>query len=85
MQVLALIALVVFVVALMDAFTRACEHVVSVFGSFVGGWRSEGWPRGVQEEDRDWRWGRAPGKSPKAGPPRPRVNLTRVQSTTHVR
>ncbi|HEY7600503.1 MAG TPA: hypothetical protein VH741_11305 [Candidatus Limnocylindrales bacterium] len=34
------------------------ERAISAFAQLVGGWRPDGWPRGVQEEDRDrpWTW-----------------------------
>ena len=36
----------------------AIERAISAFAQLVGGWRPDGWPRGVQEEDRDrpWAW-----------------------------
>ena len=33
------------------------ERAASAFALLVGGWRSDPWPRGVQEEDRDRPWG----------------------------
>jgi hypothetical protein len=38
---------------------RSFEKVVDALSQLVGGWRDDGWPRGVQEEDRDVPWGRA--------------------------
>jgi hypothetical protein len=35
------------------------EKVAEAISQLVGGWRGDGWPRGVQEEDRDRPWGRA--------------------------
>jgi hypothetical protein len=34
------------------------DRAVSAFAKLVGGWKPDGWPRGVQEEDRDRPWGR---------------------------
>lgn len=82
MQILLLLLAVFFVVGLLDAFSRACERVISAFAALVGGWRPDGWPRGIQEEDRDSRWGR-PSASREAPPVR--APLTRVQSATHAR
>lgn len=33
------------------------ERAISAFAALIGGYRGEGWPRGVQEEDRDRPWG----------------------------
>jgi len=38
---------------------RSLDGAVSAFAALIGGWRGDGWPRGVQEEDRDRRWGEA--------------------------
>jgi hypothetical protein len=35
------------------------ERQVAAFGNLLGGYRREGWPIGVQEEDRDRPWGRS--------------------------
>jgi hypothetical protein len=35
---------------------RALRRSVSAFAVLIGGWRDDGWPRGVQEEDRDHGW-----------------------------
>ena len=40
------------------------DETVGAFSRFVGGWRGDGWPRGVQEEDRDRPWGHAPATLP---------------------
>ena len=34
------------------------DRAVAGFRELIGGWRGDGWPRGVQEEDRDRPWGR---------------------------
>ena len=33
------------------------DETISALSRLVGGWRGDGWPRGVQEEDRDRPWG----------------------------
>jgi hypothetical protein len=62
---------------------RPLEIVISALAELVGGWRPDGWPRCVQEEDRDRPWGRPStttnGTSPSESPLTPR--LTRVQPT----
>jgi hypothetical protein len=35
----------------------AIDSAVSAFRELLGGWRADGWPIGVQEEDRDRPWG----------------------------
>src|SRR4051812_34336600 len=35
------------------------DRVVGLLSSAVTGWRAEGWPRGIQEEDRDAPWNRS--------------------------
>lgn len=35
----------------------AIDRAISAFRELIGGWRPDGWPRGVQEEDRDRPWG----------------------------
>jgi hypothetical protein len=37
---------------------------VSAFRALFVGWHADGWPRGVQEEDRDRPWGRPPASAP---------------------
>jgi hypothetical protein len=34
----------------------AIERAISALAQLLGGWKPDGWPRGVQEEDRDRRW-----------------------------
>ncbi len=86
MQIVFLLLAVVLVIGLLDAFSRACEHVISAFGALLGGWRSDGWPRGVQEEDREkpWHRGRVDTRhkpeKPAPGPP-----LTPVHAAVHAR
>ncbi len=40
-----------------SAASGAIDRAVSAFRELVGGWRPDGWPIGVQEEDRDRPWG----------------------------
>jgi hypothetical protein len=35
----------------------AIDRAIWAFRELIGGWRPDGWPRGVQEEDRDRPWG----------------------------
>jgi hypothetical protein len=37
---------------------RSFEKLVDALSQLVGGWRDDGWPRGIQEEDPDRPWGR---------------------------
>jgi hypothetical protein len=39
------------------SFGSSTGRLISAIASLVGGWRSDPWPRGVQEEDRDGPWG----------------------------
>jgi hypothetical protein len=82
-QVLLLFAAVVLAVGVLDIFSRACEHVISAFGAVFAGWRPDGWPRGVQEENRERPWGsRRPAPT---RPTLPRPSLTRVRAAVHIR
>lgn len=47
----------ILVLRLLDA---SIERQVAAFAHLVGGYRGDGWPIGVQEEDRDRPWGRSP-------------------------
>ena len=86
MQVVLLFLAVVIVVGLLDAFSRACERVISGVGALLGGWRPDGWPRGVQEEDRATPWRRGgPPTQDKPEPPAPRPPLTPVHGVVHAR
>ena len=84
MQVVLLFVAVVLAVGFLDAFSRACERVISAFGALFGGWRPDGWPRGVQEEDRQIPWQRG-GQVTRDKPeePAPRPPLTPVQGVVH--
>jgi hypothetical protein len=46
----------ILVLRLLDA---SIERQVAAFAHLVGGYRGDGWPLGVQEEDRDRPWGRS--------------------------
>jgi hypothetical protein len=61
MQVLADVALGVAAILVFATFGGASlNRAIAAFVALVGGWRSDQWPRGVQEEDRDRPWGRSP-------------------------
>ena len=65
---------------------RAFESVLTAFAQLAGGYRGDGWPRGVQEEDRDRPWGRAARSDARAKLPQlPKPTLTRVRPTVHTR
>jgi hypothetical protein len=65
---------------------RAFDSVAGAISQLVGGYRPDGWPAGVQEEDRDRPWGRAARRVTKATlPTMPRPSLTRVRPTVHTR
>jgi hypothetical protein len=60
------------------------------FGGFtrlVGGYRPDGWPTGIQEEDRDLPWGRTGPLASRdtSPPPVPNPTLTRARPTVHPR
>lgn len=52
------------------------DRSVGTFTHLIGGWRPDGWPRGVQEEDRDRPWGFRAARSDSAEPPPPTPKLT---------
>jgi hypothetical protein len=54
--IVAALVVVVIVVALYGSHEGATT-VGAGFGSLFSGWRGDPWPHGVQEEDRDQRWG----------------------------
>ena len=66
---------------------RSFQSLIDAISQLVGGWRPPGWPRGVQEEDRDTPWGRVQrslsAKSTERSQPRPQ--LTRVQPSIRSR
>jgi hypothetical protein len=63
------------------------DAAVAAFAQFVGGWRGDGWPRGVQEEDPDLPWGRAALAEPKRRLriPELKPNLSPVKPSVHRR
>jgi hypothetical protein len=67
---------------------RSLDRVIEALADLIGGWRGDGWPRGVQEEDRDTPWGRirrSLGAKGPVEPPAPRPKLVRVQPTIRTR
>jgi hypothetical protein len=63
------------------------DRTGGAFAALIGGWRGDGWPRGVQEEDRDRPWGHgasthAPGDDDETEP-RALPNLTPLRP--HIR
>jgi hypothetical protein len=70
MDVLALAMLAAVVTLLFRAAAQSSFDLVSAFGSLYTGWRGDPWPRGVQEEDRDRPWFRAPPPDHLPAPPR---------------
>lgn len=66
----------------------AFQSVVTAISQLVGGYRGDGWPRGVQEEDRDRPWGQAArggARAARQAPPMPKPRLSRVRPTVHAR
>ncbi|CAN5806468.1 hypothetical protein BH24CHL6_BH24CHL6_01110 [soil metagenome] len=59
----------------------AIDRHIAALAGLLGGWRGEGWPIGVQEEDRDrpWGWGAPPveeaAPTPSVSSVRPSVRL----------
>lgn len=56
------------------------DRMVAALASLVGGYRGDGWPRGVQEEDRDRSWGSIP--PPDEDEP---VDVVRLEPAVRVR
>ena len=64
----------------------AFESVGGALTQLVGGYRTEAWPAGVQEEDRDRPWGRASARAvARARLTMPKPTLSRVRPTVHPR
>jgi hypothetical protein len=82
-QLVLLFAAIVVAVGVLDLFSRACEHAISAFGALLGGWRPDGWPRGVQEENRERPWGSRRPLPTRATLPKP--SLSRVRAAVHMR
>lgn len=59
---IALAALTGWIIA--NSHLLLSDETVGAFSRLVGGWRGDGWPRGVQEEDRDRPWGHGPSRDP---------------------
>ena len=55
--VVALALAIGFAVVLSSVGAFSIDRAVSALALFFGGWRADGWPRGVQEEDPDRPWG----------------------------
>ena len=67
---------------------RSLDRVIEALADLMGGWRGDGWPRGLQEEDRDVPWGRirrSVTPKPSTEPPPPTPQLLRVQPTIRSR
>jgi hypothetical protein len=65
------------------------DRLVEAISQLVSGWKSEPWPRGVQEEDRDAPWGarrvdrRSEGDRAQDAEPAP--SMSRVRGTVRAR
>lgn len=65
---------------------RSLDFQVSVFANLVGGYRGEGWPVGVQEEDRDHPWGKSPAPGTDGDDERAaRVEVSRLEPAVRAR
>jgi hypothetical protein len=53
-------------ILLVRLLESSIERQVAAFTSLLGGYRADGWPQGVQEEDRDRPWGRTGAAPPEA-------------------
>ena len=60
---------------------RLSDQAVAVLVRGFAAWRGYSWPHGVQEEDRDSRWGRPPLQPNE--PPQVKAPLTRVRPAVH--
>jgi hypothetical protein len=66
---MAQVLVVLLVAGLAWLFLRTAPHAIdrhiAALVSLIGGWREDGWPIGVQEEDRDrpWGWGAPPAEA----------------------
>jgi hypothetical protein len=57
-EFVAALTLAVLAGVLLQTMTSgAIDRAIDGFRELIGGWRPDAWPRGVQEEDRDRRWG----------------------------
>jgi hypothetical protein len=69
---------------------RTSDQTIAVVVRGFRGWRSDSWPRGVQEEDRDRPWGWPDHSAPKSQQrlhdrPPPAPKLVAVRPSTHLR
>jgi hypothetical protein len=81
-----LVVIVIFAL-LVELFSRVFfggTNLAGAMGGLFTGLRADGWPQGVQEEDRDHGWGKGRGTSP-AAEPRIHPALRKVQATTRPR
>ena len=84
MQLLVLVLMTVGLIWLAArAGLRLSDQTIAVLVRGFQGWASDGWPRGVQEEDRARPWGRPPVQP--TAEPMPQPPLTRVQPAVHAR
>ena len=68
------------------AFDRAVVSFIGTMSSIFGGWHPDPWPHGIQEEDRDRRWGRPAADAPDGSTtPPPRVPMTKVRGFVSAR
>ena len=63
------------------------DRVVGVLSRAVTGWRDDGWPRGIQEEDRDSPWNRTRRRTEQTRPEPPELvpTLARVKHSVRIR
>jgi hypothetical protein len=64
------------------------ERVIGMLSGALAGWRDDGWPRGIQEEDRDSPWNRGPRRSEQTRedePPDLVPTLSRVKHSVRIR
>jgi hypothetical protein len=61
------------------------EVHIGAFASLFTGWRADGWPIGVQEEDRDRPWGRGPSAEPPQNDDQPDVLPPLTPLRPHIR
>jgi hypothetical protein len=77
---IALVAALVFAIGSIGAMS--IDRAVSALAQAFGGWRGDGWPRGVQEEDPDRPWGAlapAATNGSRSIPPEPKPKLMAVK------
>lgn len=84
MELFALAVLLTGAVWLMRRLVFRATDLAGAMGTLFVGLRHDGWPRGVQEEDRDRPWGRAEQPAPPLQSPR-RPPVARVKPSVRVR